>query len=82
MESTIFQEVESARNSGRVKSSYSKQMWSINDRSIVDFMAEFYGKIRHKGRAESFIATQLSFIDSPEHYHPFYWAPFVVVGER
>ncbi len=57
-------------------------LWPINDRSTADFMAEFYGNLQDKGRAESLRETQLSFIDSPEYSHPFYWAPFVMVGER
>lgn len=33
------------------------------------------------GRAEALRRSMLALMDDPRFAHPFYWAPFVIVGE-
>jgi CHAT domain-containing protein len=47
-------------------------------------MAKFYNTFNQAGvgKAEALRQAQLSLIRSPQtqYHHPFYWAPFVLVG--
>jgi CHAT domain-containing protein len=55
-------------------------LWDVQDRSTSEFMTSFYG---HLGRGKD-IATALrtATIELRERYpHPYYWAPFVIVGK-
>ncbi|MBF0381219.1 MAG: CHAT domain-containing protein [Magnetococcales bacterium] len=56
-------------------------LWSISDEGTLQFMREFYGRIL-KGTPpqQALLETQKVFIKSSEWSHPFYWAPFVMVG--
>jgi CHAT domain-containing protein len=55
-------------------------LWDAHDMSTADFMGSFYRHLRtssHKGRA-----LQLAMRELRERYpHPFYWAPFVLIGQ-
>ncbi len=60
-------------------------LWTVQDRSTATFMNAFYqGLLTEKlPRAEALRQAQLSFMrDSANlrHHHPYYWAPFVLVG--
>jgi CHAT domain-containing protein len=57
-------------------------LWSIQDRSTADLMTQFYLKLSKPGttKAEALRQAQLSLLRSPQYQHPFYWAPFVLVG--
>ena len=57
-------------------------LWSINDASTSEFMTGFYSKLKKNGRMEALRKTQQSFIESGEYSHPFYWAPFILMGEK
>ncbi|MEM9540126.1 MAG: CHAT domain-containing protein [Cyanobacteria bacterium P01_E01_bin.42] len=57
-------------------------LWSVNDRSTADLMAEFYrllGEFRGD-RARALQQAQLSLLNDPDYEHPYYWAPFILVG--
>jgi len=55
-------------------------LWKIDDRLTADFIKNFYENIRRKGSvAEAMRETQRRFI--AEGKNPYFWAPFVVVGE-
>jgi CHAT domain-containing protein len=57
-------------------------LWSVDDEATSVFMDRFYDKYLNGFTAsESLRFTQLEFIDSKEWSHPYYWAPFVIVGE-
>ena len=54
-------------------------LWDAHDRSTADFMQVFYGRIQQgwsKARAAQLGMQTLR----NNHPHPFYWAPFTIVG--
>lgn len=57
-------------------------LWSVNDQSTSLFMTEFYRLFIQGGvtKAEALRQAQLSLLKSSEYQHPYYWAPFVLVG--
>jgi len=58
-------------------------LWSVSDVSTATLMEEFYKcLIKEKlDKADSLRKAQLSLLKTEEFAHPFYWAPFVIVGD-
>jgi CHAT domain-containing protein len=55
--------------------------WLVQDDTTAKLMTELYAQLRQSGRpATALRAAQLAI--RAEHPHPYYWAPFVVVGRR
>ena len=55
-------------------------LWDVNDQSTASFMQLFYNRLRsdpNKARAVQYAMNELR----REYAHPFYWAPFVLVGK-
>ncbi|EDX76373.1 tetratricopeptide repeat domain protein [Coleofasciculus chthonoplastes PCC 7420] len=57
-------------------------LWSVNDQSTADTMIKFYRHLRQGdgNRAEALRQAQLSLLKQEAYQHPYYWAPFVLVG--
>ncbi|MGK7944926.1 MAG: CHAT domain-containing protein, partial [Microcystaceae cyanobacterium] len=57
-------------------------LWSVQDDSTADLIVQFYKSLSQPGvsKVEALRQAQLSLLRSPEYEHPFYWAPFVLVG--
>ncbi|HVG22224.1 MAG TPA: CHAT domain-containing protein, partial [Blastocatellia bacterium] len=63
--------------------------WPIEVNSTAELMVEFHKNLRPgiEGRspdvskAEALRAAMLKLMKNPRHRHPFYWAPFVVIGD-
>jgi len=57
-------------------------LWAVKDESTAQFMVEFYKNLNTKAisKAEALRQTQLAFLKDGNFTHPFYWAPFVLVG--
>ncbi|MDY6941019.1 MAG: CHAT domain-containing protein [Cyanobacteriota bacterium] len=57
-------------------------LWTVWDRSTAKLMARFYQELSVPGthKSEALRQAQLSLLQQPEYEHPFYWAPFVLVG--
>ena len=57
-------------------------LWSVQDQSTAELMREFYVNLSQRGisKAEALRQAQLSLLRSSQYQHPFYWAPFVLVG--
>jgi CHAT domain-containing protein len=57
-------------------------LWSVNDQSTAAFMAEFYRQLTQPNitKAEAQRLGQIKLLKDPKYRHPFYWAPFVLVG--
>lgn len=57
-------------------------LWSVNDQSTADAMIEFYHHLRQGdgNRAEALRQAQLSLLKQEAYQHPYYWAPFILVG--
>jgi CHAT domain-containing protein/Flp pilus assembly protein TadD len=58
-------------------------LWQVNDRSSSEFMVSFYRNLKQSGDAEALRNAQLALLGSGGRYkHPYFWAPFVLVGAR
>jgi CHAT domain-containing protein/tetratricopeptide (TPR) repeat protein len=55
-------------------------LWDAYDMSTAEFMATFYGHL-HKGRSKARAAQEAMRALRDRYPHPFYWAPFTLVGE-
>ncbi|HIK32410.1 MAG TPA: CHAT domain-containing protein [Oscillatoriales cyanobacterium M59_W2019_021] len=59
-------------------------LWSVSDRSTADLMATFYDRLVRSdaklSKAESLRQAQIQLLKDPRYNHPFFWAPFVLVG--
>jgi len=59
-------------------------LWEVDDRSTVDLMTTFYGELKHDpahdDKAGALAAAQRSIKAQPDYRHPYYWAPFILVG--
>src|SRR5262249_34839167 len=57
-------------------------LWSIADASTARLMAEFYRNLKAGvAKDEALRRAQVALIRSKEYGHPFYWAPFLLVGD-
>jgi len=58
-------------------------LWSVSDNSSADLMAEFYKSLIKKRLCgtDALRRAQLYLLRKPEFAHPFYWAPFVLIGD-
>jgi CHAT domain-containing protein len=55
-------------------------LWDVNDQSTAEFMKLFYERLQ--GRSNKAEAAQYAMREIRKAYpHPFYWAPFVLVGK-
>jgi CHAT domain-containing protein len=57
-------------------------LWSVSDESTTELMVRFYRLLTQKklSKAESLRQSQLELLRHPQYNHPFYWAPFILVG--
>jgi CHAT domain-containing protein len=57
-------------------------LWSVNDQATQLLMTNLYQNLVTKklGKAESLGLAQRSLLRSPQYRSPYYWAPFVLVG--
>ena len=57
-------------------------LWSVSDESTSQLMVKFYAQLRQDRRkAEALQLAQLSLLNQPETQAPFYWAPFILIGD-
>lgn len=56
-------------------------LWPISDEAASELMANFYTNLtQHLGKAEALRQAQLKLLHNPKMSHPFYWSPFILVG--
>ncbi|MCC3406599.1 MAG: CHAT domain-containing protein [Microcoleus sp. PH2017_10_PVI_O_A] len=57
-------------------------LWQVNDESTAIFMTEFYRQLAASkaSKAEALRNAQLSLLQNPDYQNPYFWAPFVLVG--
>lgn len=59
-------------------------LWSVKDESTTQLIDEFYRQLADSSgninKAEALRKAQLALLNSPDFNHPFYWSPFVLVG--
>jgi CHAT domain-containing protein len=59
-------------------------LWSVADKSTADLMTDFYRRLLAGGDVPTSSAlreAQLAMISGKKYSAPFYWAPFVLVGD-
>lgn len=57
-------------------------LWSVEDQSTRKLMEAFYNNwAAGKPKAASMRAAQVTLLQNPATRHPFYWAPFEVLGD-
>jgi CHAT domain-containing protein len=56
-------------------------MWQVNDDSTAKLFIEMYRNLKDGSKAEALRQAQLSLIADNATCHPYYWAPFILVGE-
>jgi CHAT domain-containing protein/Tfp pilus assembly protein PilF len=57
-------------------------LWDVNDQSTADFMKLFYENLQRNGTNKAEAVQQAMREVRKEYAHPFYWAPFVLVGKH
>jgi CHAT domain-containing protein len=57
-------------------------LWKVEDVATRDLMVAFHGALPKAGRAAALQQAQLSVLKNPATAHPFYWAPFILIGGR
>ncbi len=57
-------------------------LWSLNDEASAVFMTRFYQELVKPGttKSQAFRQAQLSLIQDNRFRAPFYWSPYVLVG--
>ena len=61
-------------------------LWSVKDESTVALMDEFYQQLAQNSseismtKAEALRQAQMALINSSNFNHPFFWSPFVLIG--
>jgi CHAT domain-containing protein len=58
-------------------------LWSVGDKSTAELMPEFYRRLLagREGAPAAMRASQLAMIAGKRYSAPFYWSPFVIVGD-
>jgi CHAT domain-containing protein len=57
-------------------------LWEVGDAATRDLMVAFYGTLSKTGRAGALHQAQLTLLKNPLTAHPYYWAPFILIGAR
>jgi CHAT domain-containing protein len=56
--------------------------WSVDDASTAALMERFYGGVKSgQAKGKALRGAGLSLLKDGQHSHPYYWAPFVLVGD-
>ncbi|MGV0961068.1 MAG: tetratricopeptide repeat protein [Limnohabitans sp.] len=57
-------------------------LWPVADQSTATLMASMYKQRQAKSltKIEALRQAQLSLLSQPKYAHPFYWAPFILMG--
>ncbi|MGI2907336.1 CHAT domain-containing protein [Tolypothrix sp. VBCCA 56010] len=57
-------------------------LWSVDDEGTSIVMREFYTQLKQPNitKAQAIRKAQVSLLTNPQYEHPYYWAPYVLVG--
>lgn len=57
-------------------------LWPVDDQSTSQFMVNFYQELTKPEvtKSEALRQAQITLLKQPEFDHPYYWAPFILVG--
>lgn len=56
-------------------------LWEVDDQATGLLMKTFYENLKSQGRAEALKSAQLALRRDPRFAFPYYWAPFILVGD-
>jgi CHAT domain-containing protein len=58
-------------------------LWNVSDMSTAALMGEFYKNMvkNKRSKTDALRKAQLTLIKNEKYAHPFYWAPFILVGD-
>ncbi len=57
-------------------------LWNVADRSTAELMVKFHQRLdRTADKAEALRQAKLELLRNPRYASPYYWAPFVLIGE-
>jgi CHAT domain-containing protein/Tfp pilus assembly protein PilF len=57
-------------------------LWKVSDVATRDFMVAFHRALPSAGRAGALQQAQIALLRAPGTAHPYYWAPFLLLGAR
>ncbi|MBE9066868.1 CHAT domain-containing protein [Leptolyngbya cf. ectocarpi LEGE 11479] len=57
-------------------------LWQVNDEGTARLMSDFYQKLSDTSltKAEILQKVQINLLKNPTYQHPYFWAPFVLIG--
>jgi hypothetical protein len=57
-------------------------LWFIDDQATAQLVAEFYAQLRDPliSKAVALQRAQVKTLSDPDHQHPSYWAPFLLIN--
>jgi len=55
-------------------------MWQVNDESTAKLFIEMYRKLKEGTKSDALRQAKLALLNSPRPSHPYYWAPFILMG--
>ncbi|MGD1921003.1 MAG: CHAT domain-containing protein, partial [Pleurocapsa sp.] len=59
-------------------------LWSVEDQSTVALMDKFYEQLASNTssvtKSQALREAQIALMHSEQYSHPYYWAPFILVG--
>ena len=57
-------------------------LWPVSDEATAFFMKQFYQALANKSvtKAEALRQAQLTLLKHPKFNHPFFWAPYTLIG--
>jgi CHAT domain-containing protein len=56
-------------------------LWEVDDQATGVLMKSFYQNLKTQGKAEALRNAQTSLMKDPRYIYPYFWAPFVLVGD-
>ena len=57
-------------------------LWSVNADSTKDLLLEFYRRLKNGAdKATALQEAQIKLMETENYSHPYYWAPFIIVGK-
>ncbi|UII23945.1 CHAT domain-containing protein [Fulvivirga ligni] len=56
-------------------------LWSVADNSTSQLMSNFYQELSEQDYVHGLRKAKKSLISNGEYAHPYYWAPFVLIGQ-
>jgi hypothetical protein len=55
-------------------------MWQVNDESTAKLFIDMYRNLKEGSKSEALREAKLNLLKNAGTSHPYYWAPFVLVG--